>query len=233
MQWLRAAIANNVEWCDIVCQTHGVPTTIRNGVWLAMERPPELYPDAITTEPGTTAVMVAGLLGGRSGGAVKDSWADVDLSREGFAELFSARWISHDPVGRASLDLQWSALDSVEEFEEWASAAALPRLLGPGLLTEPKIRILMARQEGGIAGGAIMNRSSSVVGVSNVFSRSDAERAAVWSDLPAVAAGFFPGHPLVGYEHGEDLEDALAAGFVDIGSLRIWVQQGGGTVPKG
>lgn len=224
MQRISAAIANNVQWCDLVCRAHDVPTTTRGGVWLATEKPPELYPDAITTQPGTTAATVAGLLKGRPGSAVKDSWADMELSEEGFVELFSARWISHEPAQSNAFGLEWSVLDRGGEFGEWEKSAGLRGLLTPELLSEPQVRILSARREGTTIGGAIMNRTPSAVGVSNVFSSTDADRAAIWDDIPAAAGRFFPRYPLVGYEHGADLGAALAAGFAEIGSLRIWLR---------
>lgn len=225
MDRIRVAIANNVQWCDLVCRAHGVPTTTRGGVWMADERPPEFYPDAITAKPGTAAAMVAGLLEDRPGSAVKDSWADMDLSGDGFVELFSARWISCEPEQGNAVELQWTVLDRTAQLGHWESAAGLSGLLTPGLLAEPPVRILLARREGNIVGGAIMNRSAPAVGVSNVFCATEAGRGAVWNDIPALAAGLFPGYPLVGYEHGADLDAALTAGFSELGSLRVWLRQ--------
>jgi hypothetical protein len=48
------------------------------------------------------------------------------------------------------------------------------------------------------------------------------EEAVVWRDLQGVVAGAFPDRELVGYEHGDDLEHAIASGFSPIGPLRIW-----------
>jgi hypothetical protein len=49
--------------------------------------------------------------------------------------------------------------------------------------------------------------------VSNVFGRG------VWADIPAAVAAAYPALPLVGYEQGDALDDALAAGFTAIGPL--------------
>jgi hypothetical protein len=39
----------------------------------------------------------------------------------------------------------------------------------------------------------------------------------------AFATSCFPRTPLVGYEHGEDLTQALRHGFEPAGPLRVWV----------
>lgn len=64
---------------------------------------------------------------------------------------------------------------------------------------------------------AIANRTGSVVGISNVFG-DDA-----WTGLAEAVWEEFPGLTLVGYEHGEALGAALAAGFRELGPLRVWL----------
>ncbi|WP_162149397.1 hypothetical protein [Arthrobacter sp. Br18] len=88
---IGAAIANNVEWCDLVCRINGVGTVTRYGVWMAKERPPALYPDLITTQSQTSVTAVLSLLEHRVSCAVKDSLADLDLGLHGFVKLFDAQ----------------------------------------------------------------------------------------------------------------------------------------------
>ena len=44
------------------------------------------------------------------------------------------------------------------------------------------------------------------------------------SDLIALAVESYPGLDLAGYELGEDLEIAMAVGFVETGRLRVWMR---------
>ena len=67
--------------------------------------------------------------------------------------------------------------------------------------------------------GAVLTDSGDVVGVSNVFGGASAYDA-----VTAEAARRFPGRTLVGWETGDDLADATAAGFRAIGDLRVWVR---------
>jgi hypothetical protein len=73
---------------------------------------------------------------------------------------------------------------------------------------------------------AIANRSDDgsgpVVGISNtVLLGDDPERYRAGA-VAAVRDGF-PGLPLVGYEHGEDLAAMSALGFQPLGPLRVWL----------
>ena len=77
------------------------------------------------------------------------------------------------------------------------------------LLHDPAVGVLA-----GPAGGAITNVTGPVVGVSNVHGPG------AWEWL----AGVDPGRAVVGYEHGSDLEDALAAGFTPLGPVRVWLR---------
>jgi hypothetical protein len=71
--------------------------------------------------------------------------------------------------------------------------------------------------------GAIVNRTGPVVGVSNVFTTTITADEAWAGIAPAVAAAF-PSLPLVGYEQGDELQAALAAGFTQVGALRVWLR---------
>lgn len=221
---LIAAIANNVKWCSLVCQSHGVKAATRDSIWVTDQSPPALYPDLITTQSQTSPETVLGLLEGRGACSVKDSFADLDLSADGFMNLFDAQWILIEPKQDAVPNLHWSVIDDAALIGEWERAADLPELLTRELVTEPSVRVLLARRDGVTVGGAIANRSSSVVGVSNVFSTGDAEEVTIWNDVAAAVGKHFPSLPLGGYEHGQSLEAARLAGFSELGPLRIWLR---------
>ncbi len=71
-----------------------------------------------------------------------------------------------------------------------------------------------------VVAGAIANRSGDVVGVSNVFAHTDAERS--WAGCLTTIIDAFPGLPLVGYERGDELVIAQGLGFEAVGPLRVW-----------
>ncbi|MDT7785440.1 MAG: hypothetical protein QOF58_3859 [Pseudonocardiales bacterium] len=93
------------------------------------------------------------------------------------------------------------------------------------LLDDPSVLVLALRQGEELAGGVVLNRGSGLVGLTNLFAVDDSEKTAVWSAAVAAAGARWPGVPLVGYESGDDLEYALASGFVALGPLRVWLRR--------
>ncbi len=45
---LAQAVQNNVQWCDLVCRTHGAPGEYAAHLWLNRQQTPRFYPNAIT-----------------------------------------------------------------------------------------------------------------------------------------------------------------------------------------
>jgi hypothetical protein len=142
--------------------------------------------------------------------------------------LFDAEWITmsgtrldagHDlPDHRSTIVRDEAGLIAWERSWVGEEAIPQPRVFMPRLLADDSIAFVSIQGEGGIAGG-ILNRGADVVGLSNLFgSKIDWVRRS----LVAVAGEMFPGLPLVGYEHGDDLAAAKLAGFETVGSLRIW-----------
>lgn len=194
------------------------------GLWVALERSPELYPDAVTLLPSVSVQDVLAAVQDGPGCSVKDSFATLDLGRAGFDELFQAQWIFHEPAapGHRSA-LIWCPVDTEEKLAEWVQEADLADTIRSELLLDTSVRILAARGPNGVVGGAVANRTGSVVGVSNVFTTNAAIDEA-WAGIADAVATLFPSLSLVGYERGERLQAALAGGFTAIGPLRIWVR---------
>lgn len=207
------AAANNADWCDSVCRSHGIATTRTEGWWFSLAPSPTYYPDAVTLS--RDAVELPEIIAGRTPCSVKDSFAALDLVPYGFQLLFDARWIQHPPVAAAATG--WRAITTGEDVERWKSAHGDAPAIGPALLDlDPDVRLLAASDLGS---GLAANRSRAVVGVSNVFGATEA-----WTDGAAAVSGYFPGLPMVGWEHGQGLEAALAAGWDDVGPLRVWLR---------
>src|SRR5262249_10636361 len=105
-----------------------------------------------------------------------------------------------------------------------AAAISEPRVFMPRLLADTNLVFVSIQRDGGIVGGGILNRGADVVGLSNIFG-SNIDM--VWRNLVAMAGEIFPGLPLVGYEHGDELAAAHQAGFETIGPLRVWTLRAG------
>jgi hypothetical protein len=234
---VRAATRNNAEWCAAMCRAHGVAGGFGSEAWAAAGPAPVYYPDAVTLEPGVDPdALVARVDMGSPGASVKDSFADLDLTRAGFRVLFEAQWI-HRPAGAAaparapgSTDLAWDVVRDPSALRAWALAwdggAGNAGLFRDGLLADPETFVIAGRSgDGRVAAGAVATRSSHVVGVSNVFARDGGPDAA-WPVVLHALDRLFPALPVVGYESGDDLETAVRYGFEPVGPLRVWLHGG-------
>jgi len=213
-----AAARNNAEWCDLVCHSHGITTSVEHEVWAAHRRSPPLYPDAVTLAPSATVDAIVDRVDGGDGCSVKDSFAALDLTSAGFRVLFEAEWI-HRPSALPTVDGPlWIPARPPDVREIWGEA------LLPSLLAEPEVTMFVARAADEIVAGVIANRSDKVVGLSNLVVLA-ADPDEVWIGAIAAISAQFPGLPLVGYESGDDLVTAHRAGFNSVGPLRVWLHQ--------
>lgn len=219
-----AAARNNAEWCHVFCEAHQIRGVFEESRWFSPSRTPPLYPDVVTLQPGLSAQQaLAGTESGR-GSSVKDSFNELDLDDAGFRVLFTAEWIvAWNPGSSDSAD--WRAITSDDALAEWEAAwdddPGDERFFPSSLLAEPDV-VFLAHYDGGqISAGVIAGRSAGVVGLGNVFA-TGMDLDVAYAAAGAAAAKLWPGLPVVGYEHGEPLAAAHAAGFQSIGPLRIW-----------
>ena len=244
---LRAA-RNNAEWCDAVCRAHENPGDFHESLWLSRHPVPRFYPNAVTlAEPGERQLELIDELiasGLPAGWAVKDSFSMLDLEPRGFQMLFAAEWIHlavsalRDIATAVKVD-RWEVVRSDRALAQWESAwsraggdAGGERIFEPLLLADRDIVLVAGYRDGQIIAGAIANRSDDVVGWSNFFA-PEAERFDCAMASLATIAHIFPGSPIVGYEHGDDLRYARAAGFESLGPLRVWTFRASNVVARG
>ncbi|MFF5449176.1 hypothetical protein [Streptomyces sp. NPDC012888] len=228
------AARNNAAWCHAVCAAHDLPGRMDDRLWASGVRTPTLYPDAVTLDPRTTAEEVLHAVDTRSpGGAVKDSFATLDLAGAGFEVLFEARWIHRTALPedgrRPASGLRWRVVRTAGELADWEEAwsdGESAGLFRPSLLREDVV--FLAGTDGGrIVAGAVANRSGDAVGLSNVFAREDEYLDGAWAGSTAQVARLWPDLPIVGYEAGDDLDAAVRNGFSPVGPLRVWLHAGG------
>jgi hypothetical protein len=225
---VRAAARNNAEWCAAMSRSHGVEGEFGAGAWAAARRTPLYYPDAVTLVPGVDAGAVVGRIDGAPGASVKDSFADLDLSGDGFGVLFGARWIHRAAgvPGRVS-GLGWDVVGDAEALRAWAVAWGDDAgLFRAELLREPETFVLAGLSDDGrVVAGAVASRSERVVGLSNVFALDgEVEPEVAWAVVLEAVGRLFPTLPVVGYEHGDALAAAVGQGFEEVGALRVWVR---------
>ncbi len=210
-----------------MCRAHGLLEAFGAEVWAAPERTPMYYPDAVTLVPNADPTALVALIDVKAPGAsVKDSFADLDLSGFGFEVLFEAQWIRREPGAAAvGTELTWRLANFPDLLRAWAVAwgggEGDAGVFGPELLADRSVFVISGVSgDDRVVAGAVVNRSDAVVGVSNVFGDVDA----AWPLVLEAVDRLFPGLPVVGYEHGDDLDAAVRYGFKPIGPLRVWVR---------
>ncbi|MGW7364111.1 hypothetical protein ACWGI8_11935 [Streptomyces sp. NPDC054841] len=227
------AARNNAQWCDTMCRAHGVSGVFGERAWTSEQRTPPLYPDAVTLTPDATGREVLEQVDRETPGcSVKDSFGRLDLSADGFDVLFEARWIHRPAVLAAPVapdDVTWRPVRTVRNLVEWDSAWAqgdqdLAGLFRAELLADRSTTLLAGTTDRGTrtVAGAVVSRSESVVGVSNLFG-TDGDLDRAWAGCLAAVARLWPGMPVAGYEHGDSLTAAIQQGFVPGTTLRVWL----------
>jgi hypothetical protein len=206
------AARNNARWCDAVCRAQGIPTVFTDDVWVALRRSPPYYPDAVTLTPDATAERALSRIDTSAGCSVKDSFATLDLAPHGFRVLFEAEWIRRDAPAEPARHT-WSPVRDPAGFARWE----IGDVFRPALLDEPGVTFFT-----GPGGAVIANRTGPVVGLSNLVADDDPDTA--WAAAVEAIADRWPGVPIVGYEHGDDLAAAHRAGFTSTGVLRVWLK---------
>ncbi|WTU52373.1 hypothetical protein OG953_38220 [Streptomyces sp. NBC_00057] len=226
---VQTAARNNAEWCAAMSRSHDLASEFRAQTWAAPARTPLYYPDAVTLVPGADPAALAERIDTTAPGAsVKDSFADLDLTKAGFHVLFEAQWV-HRPASAPAIasDLAWDVAGDPETLRAWALAwddgDGNADLFRPELLDDPATFVLAGHSpDGRVIAGAVASLSDQVVGISNVFALDGGPDAA-WPVVLDAVHRLFPTLPVVGYEHGSDLAAAIRHGFEPIGPLRIWL----------
>lgn len=149
-----------------MCGSLGIPGEWRPEFWRSSRPTPRLYPEAVTLRPGVSADALLRCVQLGRGCSIKDSFADVNLARRGFVELFEAQWIYMKPSpDRESAADGWSIVETEDDLAEWTQRAELTDLFRTELLRGVTVRVLQREGPRGVDAGAVVNRTGSVVGV--------------------------------------------------------------------
>ena len=226
--WRRMAALDNAEWCHTVCRTHGLQPEFDDDAWVSEVRTPPLSPDAVTLVPNASIPRLLTRIDTSAGCSVKDSFASLDLTPYGFRILFEAQWIvrpSHGQRHPERSDERWELVGdkgSLASWEEaWRGDDGPTDVVRSDLLEDDSVAIMGVRNGDRFIAGAVLHRSSAVVGISNLF--ADPAVGSGWSGCLTLAEELFPAATFVGYESGDALVAARSHGFEDAGPLRVWI----------
>lgn len=217
------AVLNNIIWCGIVCEMHGITHASSENIWGLQSQAPIYYPDIITSNKDVTAQQVINFIENREILSIKDSYANVDLGPFGYKILFEAEWIYHSTISNfEQIPSKWRVIKTSKELKKWTSAYELEKVIIPKILERNDVEIFMCEENGGMS-GFIANVGANAIGISNVFS-DEISNIPIWTEIAQIVASRNPGLPLVGYEQGNDLKAAVKSGWKSIGPLRVWMK---------
>jgi hypothetical protein len=226
-RWRGIGAENNARWCDLVVRSHGGRGIFTPDAWTSPTRTPPLFPDAVTFVSSPCVPELLSRIDSSSGCTIKDSFATLDLTSEGFSVLFDAQWITSparpdDGVTVAPDWVQITDPDGLALWEEaWCHDDGPKGIFLAELLSEGAVVLGQIKNDRVVA-GAIVSGGARVAGVSNVFTEVGNELE-TWAALAQCARASFPGLPLIGYERGEELSRALDSGFQTAGALQVWI----------
>ncbi len=227
---VRLAVINNANWCDVICRSQGLNTNIDALAWTSPERTPPFYPDAVTVSPTCSRSDFLGRIDHGVGCSVKDSFAVLDLSTDGFQVLFDANWIVlrpdlESPAADDAID--WRRVATPEGLHEWIlewnPEVSTHDIFRPSLLSDPRVSFLAGYEGDRLVAGAALLREPGVIGLSNFFCQVPDEIDALNGCVRA-ARTESSDLPIVGYESGAALDNAIACGFDVLSTLRVWMR---------
>ncbi|MGH2417852.1 MAG: hypothetical protein ACRDFY_05920 [Candidatus Limnocylindria bacterium] len=220
---LRRAIDGNVGWYDAIFGLHGIGALLADGLWSALGPPPPYHSHAVVVEPSVTLDTVEARIGEIPNAGFKDAYASLDAMRLGMAVLFEATWIHREPGAPTAGDPSaWTDVRTPDQLAAWNAGWDTADVLIPAVLDRAAFRVMARIADGEIVAGAVARLGTGAVDVSNVHGVGD--HVVDWAQLTAAIAARFPDRPMVGYEHGKDLEDAMRDGWDAVGPLRVWVR---------
>lgn len=225
---VEEAARNNAEWCDAFCRTYGAAGRFDTESWSCERRTPPLYPDAVTLRPGVSVERLLSRVDAGPGCSIKDSFADLALAPAGLDILFRAEWLCQSPSVDTDTAPGWSRVTMPADLERWESAwggspAAHPFFLAALLANETVAVLARYEEERRPITGAIANRSTTEIGLTNIFdTRGDLESA--WAGGASAARALWGPLPVVGYDSGAAVEAARRAGFATIGEVVVWAK---------
>jgi hypothetical protein len=197
------AVANNAAWCDTVCRASGCGPSSSDDVWVNPDPSPPLFPNVISLAPSASGSALTAVLEVRDrlpgSWAVKDSFRSLELEGLGFEVLFDAEWLYRPFVGVDDVPGSWTLVADTRDLPE-------------ALLDDPEVGFFSTE-----GADVIANRAGGAVGLSNATG-TGVDRACL-----AAVESLWPGLPLVGYAHGDELKAMIGLGFEPVGGLRVWV----------
>lgn len=220
-QRLLSAISASRRWYEMTFALHGRAFREEGHVWVALDDPPPFHSSAMTLSPSLDPDVVAAVAARATAHSVADTFADVGLGPHGYTVLFEATWVhAPRPRRRVSRPEGWSVVDSALVLDAWSAEHDYVGVLPASVLDLPEVDVLARFDRGQMTAGAVVHAGGSAVGLSNVWALGDSDPD--WAEVLDASWSLHPDSAVVGYERSRALTGALGAGFIGVGTHRVW-----------
>jgi len=213
----------------------GLRSERRDGIWQALDQPPQIYFAGITLRPDVPPAAVAGVPG-----SICDAWQTLDLEPHGFRVWRREPWFYRPPGPLlqevpAELEIVTASTDSdVAEFEAVSvrGFGSEDATIEPGtwhpptVLSDNAMHMFIGRVDGRAVAAAMGYRCEAVVGVFGVTTVASARRRGYGSAVTRAAMLTETGLPAILAPSEEGAGVYRRLGFEDVGELSIWATAG-------
>lgn len=200
------AVLNYVGWCETISKIHQIGTKKNAMIWYTDASMPSFNPEIISLKSDAIVPEIPATTN-----TIFDSFAQFQVPN--FSAIVQAQWITSTSVVPYSGEWRW--IHDEEGLTQWIEKASLQNIILPTIIEDSKALFFYKDDYGGFAA----YQSSDVIGITAIFGDDG-----VRQDIPAVLANFFPDIPIVGYDAGAGLENALSSGWTGIGPLKLWTR---------
>ncbi|MEN0087944.1 MAG: hypothetical protein AAF737_05860 [Pseudomonadota bacterium] len=229
------AAANNADLHEAIFDANAIPYRRTDEALVCEDHPPPYFANIVTNRPGH-APGIAGLVAnlqaaaqndGQAGLFVKDSFAELDPVKLAMDTLLEASWLWREPQGGAADQAPsgWRRIGIESELAAWHEAwraggsPTSATVFLPNCLQDERLTFMGRFSGTGCEAGCLLNQSGPVVGLSNLFALR--HEPSFFEEIVEVAGSEFPGLTIVGYEQPTRAVAAPAAGFEEVGKLRV------------
>jgi len=202
-----------------------------DGLWRALDRPPQIYLAGITLDPGVRSESLAAVPG-----SVGDAWQTLDLHPFGFRVWRREPWFYRGPGAvrtEPPSDLEIVRVETPDEVVEFEAVSVRGfgnenDVIQPGTLHPPTIleddamQMFIGRVDGRAVAASIGYVLHDVVGVFGVATLASARRRGYGAALTRAAMLTDKGLPSVLAPSEEGASMYRSLGFQPVGGLTIW-----------
>ena len=233
------AILNNNALYDEIFAFRNNIFQRQDSAYFTLEKTPKYYSNLVTIDENWNSDQIFRAIDRKfedenwTEWSIKDSFAVLDLEKNGFSRLFEAKWFYLEPENfipsERKENLRFKVVKNEEDLKLWRRLWDSDEKLGneifdSKLLENPDLFFIAGYRKDEIILGCLLNKSEQVLGISNFFSPE--KDIFYWSETIKFIYSAISKTKLVGYERMEfvnELVDTL--NFESVGNLVVWLKK--------